>query len=125
MEFFLTELKKRSSQIPRPARSPESGQRDNEGQLYSLTSLDDYNSFFQETSTAAEKQNIPIYTAISELSPGQFEINLHHVPDALEACDHAVMLKRIIRSIANIHKEEATFMTKIFPDHPGNGMSVH
>ena len=125
MEFFLTELKKRPSQIPRPARSPESGQRDNEGQLYSLTSLDDYNSFFQETSAAAENQNIPIYTAISELSPGQFEINLHHVPDALEACDHAVMLKRIIRSIANIHKMEATFMPKIYPDHPGNGMHVH
>ncbi len=125
MEFFLTELKKRPSQIPRPARSPESGQRDNEGQLYSLTSLDDYNSFFQETSSAAENQNIPIYTAISELSPGQFEINLHHVPDALEACDHAVMLKRIIRSIANIHKMEATFMPKIYPDHPGNGMHVH
>ena len=125
MEFFLTELKKRPSQIPRPARSPESGQRDNEGQLYSLTSLDDYNSFFQETSAAAENQNIPIYTAISELSPGQFEINLHHVPDALEACDHAVMLKRIIRSIANINKMEATFMPKIYPDHPGNGMHVH
>ena len=125
MEFFLTELKKRPSQIPRPARSPESGQRDNEGQLYSLTSLDDYNSFFQETSAAAVNQNIPIYTAISELSPGQFEINLHHVPDALEACDHAVMLKRIIRSIANINKMEATFMPKIYPDHPGNGMHVH
>ena len=87
--------------------------------------MDDYNSFFQETSAAAENQNIPIYTAISELSPGQFEINLHHVPDALEACDHAVMLKRIIRSIANINKMEATFMPKIYPDHPGNGMHVH
>ena len=50
MEFFLTDLKKRSSQIPRQARSPESGQRENEGLLYSLASLDDYNSFFQEIS---------------------------------------------------------------------------
>ncbi len=125
MEFFLTDLKRRPLQTPRPARSSESGQRDSEGQLYSLTSLDDYNSFFQEISAVAEKQDIPIYTAISELSPGQFEINLHHVPDPLDACDDAIMLKRIIRNIANRHKMEATFMPKIFPDHPGNGMHVH
>ena len=87
--------------------------------------MDDYNSFFQEIYAAAVKQDIPIYTSLSELSPGQFEINLHHVPDALDACDHAVMLKRIIRIIANKHKMEATFMPKIFPDHPGNGMHVH
>jgi len=125
MEFFLTDLKKHPWQSPRPARSTESGQRENEGLLYSLASLDDHNSFFQEISAVAEKQNIPIYTALSELSPGQFEINLHHVPDVLAACDQAVMLKRIIRSIANMHKMEATFMPKIFPDQPGNGMHVH
>ena len=33
MEFFLTDLKRRPWQSPRPARSPESGQRENEGLL--------------------------------------------------------------------------------------------
>ena len=125
MEFFLTDPKRRPGQAPRPAKSPATGQRESEGQLYSLTSLDEYESFLKDISDAADKQNVPADTALAELSPGQFEINLHHVPDALDACDHAVMLKRIIRSIANIHKMEATFMPKIYPDQPGNGMHVH
>ena len=125
MEFFLTDQKRRPGHPPRPARSPASGQRESEGQLYSLTSLDNYDSFLKDISDSADKQNVPVDTALAELSPGQFEINLHHVPDAIQACDHAILLKRIIRSISQKHKMEASFMPKIYPDLPGNGMHVH
>ena len=96
MEFFLTDQKRRQGHPPRPASSPVSGQLESEGQLYSLTSLDNYDSFLKDISDSADKQNVPVDTTLAELSPGQFEINLHHVPDAIQACDHAILLKRII-----------------------------
>jgi len=125
MEFYLTEPKRRSGQPPQPARSPETGETEAEGQLFSLSTLDVYESFLNDISTASQSQNVPAVTALAELAPGQFEINLHHVPDAVQACDHAVLLKRIIRSVARKHKMEATFMAKPYPQEAGSGMHVH
>ena len=125
MEFYLTDPKRRSGQPPQPARSPETGQSETEGQLYSLSSLDVFEEFLNDISAASESQNIPADTALAELAAGQFEINLHHVPDAVQACDHAILLKRIIRSMARKHKMEATFMAKPYPEEAGSGMHVH
>ncbi len=125
MEFYLTEPKRRSGQPPQPARSPETGETEAEGQLFSLSTLDVYESFLNDISTASQSQNVPADTALAELAPGQFEINLHHVPDAVQACDHAVLLKRIIRGVARKHKMEATFMAKPYPQEAGSGMHVH
>ena len=125
MEFYLTEPKRRSGQPPQPVRSPETGEREAEGQLFSLSTLDVYESFLNDISTASQSQNVPADTGLAELAPGQFEINLHHVPDAVQACDHAVLLKRIIRSVARKHKMEATFMAKPYPQEAGSGMHVH
>ena len=87
--------------------------------------MDTHELFLKDISEAAIIQNIPADTALAELAPGQFEVNLHHVPDAVLACDHAVLLKRIIRSAAQNHQVEATFMPKPYTDQPGSGMHVH
>ena len=125
IEFYLINPKRKKNQPPQFVKLPESGQIETEGNLYSLISLDKHESFLKDISTASSMQNIPVDTALSELSPGQFEINLHHVPDAISACDHAVLLKRIIRRIAQKYKMEATFMAKPFKDEAGSGMHVH
>ncbi|MBT5793749.1 MAG: glutamine synthetase, partial [Deltaproteobacteria bacterium] len=122
---YLTDPKRRSGQAPQPARSPETGQSETEGQLFSLSTLDVYEEFLHDISVASASQDIPADTVLSELAPGQFEINLYHVTDAVQACDHAVLLKRIIRSIARKHKMEATFMAKPYPAEAGSGMHVH
>jgi glutamine synthetase len=62
---------------------------------------------------------------MSEGSPGQCEINLHHVADAEKACDHALLLRRLVRAIALNHGMAATFMAKPFTQLDGNGMHVH
>jgi glutamine synthetase len=64
-------------------------------------------------------------TVHSEFSPGQFEINLGHVADPVSACDHAVLLKRIVKGVARQHGMAATFMAKPFTDIPGSGLHVH
>ena len=55
---------------------------------------------------------------LAEYGPGQFEVNLHHVDDALLACDHAIRLKRLIKGVALQHGMEATFMPKPYRDTP-------
>ena len=62
---------------------------------------------------------------MSEYGAGQFEVNLHHVTDALVACDHAVLLRRLVRGVAARHGLAATFMAKPFADLDGSGMHVH
>jgi glutamine synthetase len=47
------------------------------------------------------------------------------VPDALAACDHAVLLRRLIRGVAARQGLAATFMAKPFADADGSGMHVH
>jgi len=125
IEFYLNEAKRRKGQPPKIFRITGSGQEETEGQLYSLSILDLHESFLKEVSKFSTIQDIPADTALSELSPGQFEINLHHVPDAITACDHAILLKRIIRSVARNHEMEATFMAKPYENEAGSGMHAH
>ena len=46
------------------------------------------------------RRSCPAGTVLAEYGPGQFEVNLHHVDDALLACDHAIRLKRLVKGVA-------------------------
>lgn len=81
--------------------------------------------FLNDVRLACEEQNVPMTTIHSEFAPGQLEINLHHVDDPLVACDHAVLLKRIIKGTALKHGMSACFMAKPNAEVAGNGMHVH
>ena len=70
-------------------------------------------------------QLIPADGAVAEASPGQFEINLYHTDNVLEACDDALALKRLVRLMAEKHKMHATFMAKPYEEHAGSGMHIH
>ena len=60
-----------------------------------------------------------------ENGPGQYEVNLKHVPDPLAAADHAFLLKRIVKGVARKHGWDATFMAKPYGHLAGSGMHVH
>ena len=45
-------------------------------------------------------QNMPVGATLKEFSPGQLEVNLHHVANAELACDHAVLFKRAVKAVA-------------------------
>ncbi|MFG1489662.1 glutamine synthetase, partial [Oceanospirillum sp. HFRX-1_2] len=82
-------------------------------------------SFFGEVRSACVEQGIPADTIISELGPGQFEINLMHVADPALAGDHATLFKRLVKGVARKHDFGATFMAKPYADKSGNGFHVH
>jgi glutamine synthetase len=94
-------------------------------QLYNVEDLHDIDSFLRELEDACRAQNLPATTAVSECAPGQFEVNLHHVADAVLACDHAVLLRRAVRGVARRHGLAATFMAKPFAEFAGSGLHVH
>jgi glutamine synthetase len=125
LEFYLVDAKRGRDGRPRPARSPVSGANPSDIQVYGLTEMDDFRPFFDDLYAAADVQGLPLEAAISEYAPGQFEMTLAHRPDALRACDEAIMHKRMVRAIAARHGMEATFMAKPFEDTAGSGMHLH
>lgn len=125
LEFYLIDRHRDALGMVQPPCSPLSGERASQSQLYSISELDEYADFLEDIHSAARIQGLPLDTALKECAPGQFEINLVHCDDALQACDSAVLLKRLIKGVALAHGFEATFMAKPYGNEAGNGTHVH
>ncbi|OYX71506.1 MAG: glutamine synthetase [Rhizobiales bacterium 32-66-11] len=121
LEFYL--LKPGADGAPPEPVFPATGQaRQN---MYAMSDLDAFAPVLHDMRAAAEVQDLPTDTVISEAAPGQFEVNLYHRADALKAADDAILLRRAIEGVARKHGLRATFMAKPLADFAGNGMHVH
>ncbi len=125
LEFYLIDRERNAAGGPQPVPSPFTGRRDWSTQVLSIDEMDAHRSVLSEITQAMEAQGVPVTGALSEYAPGQFEINLHHVADAQAACDHAVLFKRAVRSVARRHNIDATFMAKPYGNISGSGLHVH
>lgn len=125
MEFYL--LREEDDSLGRPVHTQldRVGGILAAGQTYSLEAMARMSALMHDIRDACVLQGLPLDTLIKESAPSQYEINLHHSPDALAAADQAVMLKRAIRALARKHGLRATFMAKPFGHLAGNGMHVH
>lgn len=124
LEFYLIDQENVNGR-PQPPRSPISGKRPHSTQVYLIDDLDEYVDCLQDILEGAKEQGIPADAIVKESAPAQFEVNLHHVADAIKACDYAVLLKRLIKNIAYDHEMDTTFMAKPYPGQAGNGLHVH
>jgi glutamine synthetase len=122
IEFYL--LAEEAGGALVPAGGGRAGERQ-KIDAYSLTRLDDLAPLFDDVYRSATAQGLPAGTLMSEYSPGQFEITLHHRDDALRAVDEAVMFKRVLRGVARKHGLTACFMAKPFTARAGSGLHVH
>jgi glutamine synthetase len=125
LEFYLIDQARTAAGGPQPPISAVTGQRLNQTQVYSMSDLDEFGGLLAEIASACRVQNIPAYTAVAEYAPGQFEVNLKHRPDAVSACDDAVLLKRLIKAQSRKHGLDATFMAKPYPERSGSGTHIH
>ena len=125
LEFYLA--KEDDSKVIAPLRGSIPGtSREQQGiQFGALENLWDIDEFLISVYKACDEQKIPARAALSEFAPGQFEINLHHVSNAVLACDHAVLLKRLIKGVAREYGLTATFMSKPFAEEVGSGLHIH
>lgn len=125
LEFYLIDGKRDERGFPQPPLSPRTGRRVQASQMYGIGEVQEFAAILTDINRACIMQEIPADTTISENGPGQYEINLLHVADALRAADQATLLKRIIKGVARRYGMEATFMAKPYGDKAGNGMHVH
>jgi len=125
LEFYLLDNSKPLTPTPRAARIPGTNRVQNASQLHSLDELHELDDFLADVESACRAQGVPMGNIMSEGSPGQCEINLHHVADAEKACDHALLLRRLVRAVALRHGMAATFMAKPFTELDGSGMHIH
>ena len=110
---------------PVPPRSPATGRRLSDRNLYGVNELEEFEPVFADMAGTFEAQGIPADTSISEYGVGQYEINLRHLPDGLAAADHCLLMKRAVKGVARKHGFDATFMAKPFAKDSGNGLHVH
>ena len=126
LEFYLMDANSDATQRPcPPVLKHGHGRKMSDVDAYSITELDGLADFFADVREACEIQGIPADTIISELGPGQFEINLNHINDPLLVADQAILFKRLIKGVARKHEMAASFMAKPYMDQSGNGFHVH
>jgi glutamine synthetase len=125
LEFYLLDRELDSDGRPQPPVSPITGKRDRKIQVLTLTDLSDYEHIFAAIDAGAALQNLPIEGTIKEAAPAQYEVNLRYCADALSGVDHGLMLKRLVKGVAERHGMAATFMAKPYADHAGSGLHIH
>jgi glutamine synthetase len=125
LEFYLMDREAALAGRPCPPRALTNGARPQHFQPYLLQDTDDFAPFFDDMYAACKVQGLPARGLISEYAPGQMEVVLKHRPDALRACDEAIMFKRLIRNVADRHGLLASFMAKPYSEFTGCGMHVH
>ncbi len=125
MEFYLIDPVRSALDPVRPPNSRDGRWHTGQTQVLSISELQDYEAVFADIAEACRAQNVPADTVVRENGPGQYELNLNHLPDAMKAADAAVLLKRIVKAVARKHDMDATFMAKPYGLQAGSGMHVH
>lgn len=123
LEFYLVEPKRAAN--GQLLAAPPPGVHGVKASNLSLDTVSQAEPFLAAIQQACERQGIPASSVVAEYGVGQYEVNLSHVADPLQAADHAVLLKRLIKGVARQFGVEATFMAKPFMDQPGNGLHLH
>jgi glutamine synthetase len=124
LEFYLVEHDGENFK-PQVPRIPGSDLRQEGAQFAMMEDLYEFDDFINDLLRICKEQGIPSGAALSEYSPGQFEVNLQHSDDPVLACDQALMLKRAVKAAAIRNGMAATFMAKPFAGQSGSGMHVH
>ncbi len=125
LEFMLLSSDRDADGLPQVPRTRIGGRSKVGGQLYGTDIMHEFAEVLHEMREACDAMHLNLDTLVKELAPGQYELNQHHLDDALQAADNAQMLKRVIKGVALKHGYLATFMPKPFPQADGNGLHAH
>jgi glutamine synthetase len=125
LEFCLVQDRGDRPGVPRTPASRVNGDCRIGGQLYSTDVMQETATLLHEIRDACAAMQLPLDGLLKELAPGQYEINLHHLDDPLQAADNAQLLKQAIKAVARRHGFTATFMAKPFGHLDGNGFHTH
>ncbi|MEO0438017.1 MAG: glutamine synthetase family protein [Pseudomonadota bacterium] len=95
------------------------------GNLYGLDVLHQHHAMLEQIHQACQLQGLPFDGVVKESAPSQYEINMRHVDSPVLAARQILMMKRVIKEIAQRHNLVASFMPKPFEGEAGNGLHIH
>jgi glutamine synthetase len=124
LEFYLFDRERTNEGLVQPPKGQRTGKRDNFAVL-NMDRISDFGACLSDIKRTCLEQGINIGPISAEVGLGQYEINLQHSSDVLQAADHCVMFKRIVKGVAINHGFNASFMAKPYLDHAGNGLHLH
>jgi glutamine synthetase len=122
LEFSLVEWDGRG---PTHAGANPASREPVTGNLYGLDVLHRHQAMLEEMQRACEVQDLPFDGVVKESAPSQYEFNMQHVDNPVLAARQILMMKRLIKGIAERHGLVASFMPKPFQGEAGNGLHVH
>ena len=125
LEFYLVDPRRDDTGRVSPARPARPGRAPDAPRVLAFDKLDEWAGILAEIDGACLAQGVPAGAATAEYGASQFEVNLAHVDDPVLACDHALLLRRIVKGVAARHDLAATFMSKPFGDQSGSGLHIH
>ena len=125
LEFYLFDASTRTSGVPRVPQQLSLAGKPQDLQLYDLRVMDQVSGFLDKVTSYSESLNIPAQAALAEFGPGQFEINLEHRSNPLQAADDAIIFKQLVDRAARDSGLYASFMAKPYAEHGGSGQHVH
>lgn len=121
-EFFLFEA---GSMPPKPLAPPNGMPSGTDANCFNMEIFSDFAPLLQEIEEGCKAQGLSIAGLVCEYGNGQFEVNIDHSPNVMKQCDDAVMLKRVVRGVAQKHGLLASFMAKPVNDEVGSGLHAH
>lgn len=125
LEFYLVDPTRDADGMIHPARPARAGRAPEAPRVLAFDKLDEFADLLAEIDAACIAQGVPAGAATAEYGGAQFEVNLDHVTDPVLACDHALLLRRIVKGVAQKHGLDATFLSKPFTDQSGSGLHIH
>ena len=125
LEFYLIDASRADDSAPQPPRMPGGGRVSDRGHVFNMDELDAFGPVIDAIRDACLAQGLPVTTIIKEYGPGQYEMNLNHVADAVQAADHAALMRRAVVGAARAAGYDATFMAKPYGPESGSGMQVN
>lgn len=125
LEFYLVEPQRSANGGLVPPKSPLTGQPTDTTQVYSMDDVEDFSLLLDEITTACAEQGVITGAISGEYAPGQFEINLQHNDEPIQAADQSVMFRRVVQGVAKKHGFQASFMAKPYLEEAGSGLHLH
>ncbi|WP_370894714.1 type I glutamate--ammonia ligase [Janibacter sp. GXQ6167] len=115
IEFFLLKQGTTKGERPEPV---------DHGGYFDHVPKGTAHDFRRAAITMLEQVGISVEFSHHEGAPGQNEIDLRYA-DALSMADNIMTFRTVIKEVALEQGIYATFMPKVFAEHPGSGMHTH
>lgn len=123
LEFYVT---RRAADGAFALHTPEGLSDDPSRPLtFGFEEMDTLGAFIDDIYHICAAQKLPVDAVMQEAGPGQFEINLKHRDDVVQAALDGLLLKRAVKAAARAHQLDATFMAKPHHDWVGSGLHIH